>query len=76
VVDIETVLVSCSLIVHNMFYSGTFLANNCSNTNVEIINNSSNHVGGYASDFPFSARVRGIVVVDPFFEATPEKVVR
>jgi len=31
VVDIETVLVSCPSTVNNMFYTGTFLANNCSN---------------------------------------------
>jgi len=78
---VETVLVSCPSIVDNMFRSGTFLAINCSNTNVEIVNDSSNHVGRYASDLPFYVVLQirqslGIVVVDSFLEVSPEKVVR
>ena len=35
-----------------MFYPGIFLVNSCSSANVEIVNDSSNHVGRYASDLP------------------------
>jgi len=55
-----------------MFYPGAFLAN-CSNTNVEIINDSSNHIGMHTSNLPFYVVLQifqslGIVVVDPFVE--------
>jgi len=53
-----------------MFYPGTILANNCSNTNIGIVNDSSNHVGGMSGMpliFPFmlsfkSARVWGLLL--------------
>ena len=38
------------LIVNNMFYPGTFLTDNCCNSNVEIVNNSSCHVSWYVPD--------------------------
>jgi len=74
------VLVSCALMVDNMFYSRTFLVNNCSNTNVEIVNGSSNHIGRCASDLPFYVVLQicqslGIVVKDPFLEVPPGKLV-
>jgi len=50
-VDIERVLVSCPLIVSNMFYPGTFLANNSSNTNVEIVKPSTDSLRGCVSMF-------------------------
>ena len=65
VVDVETILVSCPSTVASMFYPGTFLAKNCSNTYVESVNDSSKYVGRYTSYLPFmlyfkSARVWGL----------------
>jgi len=64
-----------------MFYSGTFLENNYSSMNVEIVNNSSNHVGRYVSGLPFYVALQicqslCIVAIDPFLEVPQEEVVR
>jgi len=63
-----------------MLYAGIFLANNCSNTNVEIATDPSNHVGRYVSDLQFYVVLQIFqslgFIVDPFLEVTPEEVVR
>ena len=49
--------------------------------NVEIVNNSSNHVGRYVSGLPFYVALQicqslCIVAIDPFLEVPQEEVVR
>ena len=69
-----------SLIVNNMFYPGTSLTDNCCNSNVEIVDNSSYHVSWYAPNLPSYVVLQicqglRIVVIDPFLEVPPEEVV-
>ena len=67
-----------SLLVNNMLYPGTFLTDNCSNSNVEVVDNSSYHVSWYVPDLPSYIAFQicqglGIVVIDPFLQVPPEK---
>ena len=69
-----------SIIVNNMFYPGTSLMDNCCNSNVEIVNNTSYHVSWYAPDLPSYVVLQiyqglGIVAIDPFLEVPPEEEV-
>ena len=63
-----------------MFYPGTSLTDNCSNSNVEIVDNSSYHVSWYAPDLPSYVVLQiyqdlWIVVIDSFLEVPLEEVV-
>ena len=71
---------SLSLIVNNMFYPGASLTDNCCNSNVETVDNSSYHVSWYPPDLRSYVVLQicqglGIVVIDPFLEVPPEEVV-
>jgi len=63
-----------------MLYPDIYLANNCSNTNVEIVTDPSNHVGRYVSDLQFYVVLQICqslgFTVDPFLEVTLEEAVR
>ena len=66
--------------IDSMFYPCTFFKNKCHNTNVEIFCDLYNHDRWYVPNFPSyvvlqSCQSLGIVVIDPFIEAPPEKVI-
>ena len=63
-----------------MFYPVASLTDNCCNSNVEIVDNSSYHVIWYPPHLRSDVVLQicqglGIVVIDPFLEAPPKEVV-